>query len=105
LAGTAVLWQFVSPITSVVAASFAVALLYRTMPTKPLGWRTIGPPAVVVGVVIGALTQLFAYVAPRLIGAAEILGGIAAVFAALAWLQLVFQALLLGAAWARVRAG
>jgi membrane protein len=103
LAGTAVLWQFLSPATAIVAASFAVALLYRAIPTKSLSWRTIALPGVVVGIVIALLTQLFAYVAPRLIGAAEILGGVAAVFTALAWLQLVFQALLLGAAWARVR--
>jgi uncharacterized BrkB/YihY/UPF0761 family membrane protein len=103
LSGTATLWQVLSPAVAVVAASFGVALLYRAMPTIAVAWRIIALPAVTVGVVIAALTQLFAYIAPRLIGAAEILGPIAAVFAALAWLQLVFQALLLGAAWVRVR--
>lgn len=103
LSGTATLWQVLSPAVTVVAASVGVALLYRAMPTMSFPWRIIALPAVVVGVAVAALTQLFAYIAPRLIGAAEILGPVAAVFAALAWLQLVFQALLLGAAWVRVR--
>ena len=57
------------------------------------------------------LLRVFVFVAPRLIGAAALLGTLASVFAALAWLSLSFQALLLGAAWtaqrqaARVGAG
>ena len=98
--GTAATWQVVSTVVGAAVASVAVAVLYRAVPTRRLAWRTIAPPAIVVGTASALLTQLFAYVAPRLIGAAEVLGGIAAVFATLAWLQLMFQALLLGAAWA-----
>jgi uncharacterized BrkB/YihY/UPF0761 family membrane protein len=43
------------------------------------------------------------FIAPRLIGAAAVLGTVAAVFATLAWLGLSFQALLLGAAWVAER--
>ena len=50
------------------------------------------------------MPALFAFLAPRLIGAAALLGTLATVFAALAWLALSFQALLLGAAWVRDRA-
>lgn len=97
--GTAAAWQVLSIVGGAVVASLAVAIIYRTVPTRSLRWRTIAVPAIVVGSAAALLTQLFAYVAPRLIGAAEVLGGIAAVFATLAWLQLLFQALLLGAAW------
>ena len=52
---------------------------------------------------IVALSQLFLFVAPRLIGAALVAGSLATAFVALAWLSFTFQALLLGAAWVRVR--
>jgi uncharacterized BrkB/YihY/UPF0761 family membrane protein len=53
-----------------------------------------------VGVTIGLLllARLFVFLAPRLIGAAAVLGTLATVFAALAWLAVAFQAVLLGAA-------
>jgi uncharacterized BrkB/YihY/UPF0761 family membrane protein len=50
------------------------------------------------------LARVFVFVAPRLIGAAALLGTLATAFAALAWLALSFQAVLLGAAWVRDRA-
>ena len=60
-------------------------------------------PAVVAGVAIVALSQLFLFVAPRLIDAALLAGSLATAFIALAWLSFTFQVLLLGAAWVRVR--
>ena len=60
-------------------------------------------PAVVAGVAIVVLSQLFLFVAPRLIGAALLAGSLATAFVALAWLSFTFQVLLLGAAWVRVR--
>jgi uncharacterized BrkB/YihY/UPF0761 family membrane protein len=50
-----------------------------------------------------ALTELLVYIAPLLTGALSVFGGVAAVFAALAWLHLAFQVLLIGASWTRVR--
>ena len=55
------------------------------------------------GVGIVALSQLFLFVAPRLINAALLAGSLATAFIALAWLSFTFQVLLLGASWVRVR--
>ena len=52
---------------------------------------------------IVALSQLFLFVAPRLIGAALVTGSLATAFIALAWLSFTFQVLLMGAAWVRFR--
>jgi uncharacterized BrkB/YihY/UPF0761 family membrane protein len=87
------------PILSVAA----ILVVYRAVPVPAAPWRAAWLPAVVVGIVVTVLAQVFAFLAPRLIGAAALLGAITAVFAALAWLSLTFQALLLGAAWVRER--
>jgi uncharacterized BrkB/YihY/UPF0761 family membrane protein len=90
------------PVVTVVGVS-TIAVLYRVLPPEPPRWRAIGLPAVVAGLVIVALSQLFLYVAPRLLGAALLTGSLATAFVSLAWLSFTFQALLLGAAWVRVR--
>ena len=81
------------------ATVVVVALVYRIVPTPPAPWSALWLPAVVVGLVLTGLLQAFVFLAPRFIGAAALLGTIATVFAALAWLSLSFQAILLGAAW------
>ena len=60
-------------------------------------------PAIVAGTAIGLLTSLFGVLAPMLAGGFTSLGVIASVFIALVWLNWLFQALLLGAAYARQR--
>ena len=52
-----------------------------------------------VGLVLTVLARVFVFISPRLIGAAALLGTVASIFAALAWLSLSFQTLLIGAAW------
>jgi YihY family inner membrane protein len=89
----------VPPILTVVA----IAFVYHAVPVPGPSWRAVSVPGVVVGLALTVLVQAFVYLAPRLIGAAALLGTIAAVFAALAWLSLSFQALLLGAAWTAER--
>jgi membrane protein len=76
----------------------AVALVYRLVPPRRPAWRAIAGPSVAVTVALVVLVRLFVFLAPRLIGAAAVLGTLATVFAALAWLGLAFQAILLGAA-------
>jgi uncharacterized BrkB/YihY/UPF0761 family membrane protein len=49
------------------------------------------------------LTELLVYIAPLLTGAMSVFGGVAAVFAALAWLHLAFLVLLVGASWTSLR--
>jgi membrane protein len=86
-------------VVPVVATFGAVALVYRLVPLPGPRWRSLGLPAVAAGLALTIFARIFVFVAPRLIGAAALLGTLASVFAALAWLSLSFQALLLGAAW------
>jgi uncharacterized BrkB/YihY/UPF0761 family membrane protein len=92
-----------SPPFLAVAASVAVIVGYRKLPPRPPGWRALVLPAVIVGVILVILSQVFAFLVPRLVGVAELAGSLASGFVALAWLSFSFQALLLGAAWVRVR--
>lgn len=80
-----------------------VFLVYRTLPPRTPSVAAIWLPAVVAGIVIVALSQLFLVLAPLLVGAARLAGSLATAFIALAWLSFTFQALLYGAAWVRVR--
>lgn len=91
------------PLFAAGAVTLVVAALYRLVPNVHVPMSALGPPALVVGIVLALLTQLFVFVAPRLVGSLAVFGGFAAVFAALAWLALGFQALLIGAAWTRER--
>ncbi|MDO8486042.1 MAG: YihY/virulence factor BrkB family protein [Candidatus Limnocylindrales bacterium] len=102
LARTAVGWLGSPPFLAV-AASVAVIVCYRKLPPRPPRWRALVLPAVIVGVILVVLSQVFTFLVPRLVGVAELAGSLASGFVALAWLSFSFQALLLGAAWVRVR--
>ena len=91
------------PIAAAVVVTLIVAAVYRMVPNVTVPVSALLPPAIVVGIVLALLTQLFVFLAPRLVGSLAVFGGFAAVFAALAWLALGFQALLIGAAWVRER--
>lgn len=78
-------------------------IVYVVVPRNGPSWRAASLPALAVGVGIGLLTSLFGLIAPFLIRGFAALGLIASVFAALVWLNLLFQILLYGAAWARIR--
>lgn len=91
-------------ILPVVATIGATILVYRLVPIPSPPWRAAIVPGVAAGLALTILARLFVFVAPRLIGAAAFIGALATAFAALAWLGLSFQALLLGAAWVRDRA-
>jgi membrane protein len=84
-------------------AVVAVTVGYRILPPEPPRWRAILLPAVLVGAGLVLLSQAFTFLVPRLVGAAELAGSLASGFVALAWLSFSFQAVLLGAAWVRVR--
>src|SRR5688572_8967878 len=100
----ATLGRLLSSVPAVTAIGVVlVAIVYRVVPPRSPSWRALWLPAVVAGVGIVALSQLFLFLAPRLIGAALLAGSLATAFIALAWLSFTFQVLLLGAAWVRVR--
>jgi uncharacterized BrkB/YihY/UPF0761 family membrane protein len=80
-----------------------IAVVYRTVPPSRPSLRAIWLPAVLVGVAIVLLSQLFLTLAPLLVSAAALAGSLATAFIALAWLSFTFQALLYGAAWVRIR--
>ena len=85
------------------AASLMVIVAYRKLPPRSPSWRALVIPAVIVGVILVILGQVFTLLVPWLVGVADLAGSLASGFVALAWLSLSFQALLLGAAWVRVR--
>lgn len=87
----------------VLATLFAMVLVYRIVPRPTPSWHAVIVPGIVVGLSLNVVARLFAFVAPKLIGAAALIGTLATVFAALAWLALSFQAILIGAAWVRDR--
>lgn len=91
------------PLVAAGEVTLVVAAVYRLVPNVHVPLRALAPPALVVGIVLTLLTQVFVFIAPRLVGSLAVFGGFAAVFAALAWLSLGFQALLMGAAWTRER--
>jgi membrane protein len=86
-----------------VVATVAVLATYRTLPPAPPRWRSALVPAIVVGIAVVILSQIFMALVPRLVGVAALAGSLASAFIALAWLSFTFQALLYGAAWVRAR--
>jgi len=90
-------WPFL-----LVVGVIVVALVYRMLPSVTPAIASIWFPALVVGIVVVVLSQVFAILAPLLVGAAKLAGSLATAFIALAWLSFTFQALLYGAAWVRV---
>jgi membrane protein len=91
------------PIFSAIVITTIIGAVYRVVPNVRVPFRALLPPALLAGIAIAVLTQMFVYIAPRLVGSLQVFGSFAAVFAALAWLSLGFQALLLGASWTRER--
>ena len=92
-----------SPLGSLVVFTAGTALCYRYVPSRRVPWRALMLPAILVGLVLAVFTQLFTFIAPRMVGAAALYGTFVAVFALLAWLSIGFNILLFGAAWAEVR--
>ena len=81
----------------------AVLTIYLVIPTDGPTLRQAFWPAVIAGLFIGGLTTLFGWIAPLLVRHWVALGIVGSVFISLLWLYLVFQALLYGAAFARLR--
>ena len=91
------------PLVTAVVVVTAVAVLYRIVPNTKVPISALRLPALVAGLILTCLAELLVFIAPLLTGALSVFGGVAVVFASLAWLHLAFQVLLLGAAWTRLR--
>jgi len=92
-----------SPVGSLVAFAFVVAVCYRVVPNEHVPWRALRLPAVSIGLVLAVFTQIYVFIAPRLMGLWAVFGTALAVFGLLAWLSIAFNVLLVGAAWTEVR--
>ena len=92
-----------SPLITIGAASLICLACYRLVPVEPPQLRAAAPAALLAGVFIGLLTSLFGLIASWLFGGLLALGALTSVFLALIWFGYVFQALLYGAAFARLR--
>jgi uncharacterized BrkB/YihY/UPF0761 family membrane protein len=93
----------VAVLATIVVASLAVMLVYVAVPPDGPTLRQALWPAVIVGTAVGLFTALFGLIAPYLVRQWLALGIVGSVFIALVWFNLVFQALLYGAAFARLR--
>ncbi|HEY8623663.1 MAG TPA: YihY/virulence factor BrkB family protein [Casimicrobiaceae bacterium] len=103
LVGDLAIWKYVVPLIALGVFILVVLAIYKLVPTAPPSLRAAFAPAVVAGVGIGLLTNLFGVLAPVLIGGLTGFGVIATAFGLLIWLNLSYQILLYGAAWARLR--
>jgi membrane protein len=92
-----------SPPVVILVTVGVVLVIYRIVPPRSPSMRSAVVPAIVAGLGIYLLAQVFLFVAPRIVGVAALAGPLATAFIALAWLSFSFQILLLGAAWVRVR--
>lgn len=81
----------------------SVGAIYRFVPPRQPSWRSIRRPAIVVAVLLSAFTSLFVQVQSRLLGSLELLTEFVGVLAAMIWLSIGFQILLIGCSWVRVR--
>ena len=81
----------------------AILVVYMVVPPVRPPRSALWPPAIGAGLLMVAITQIFALIAPRLVGANPFYGTLGTVFVSLAWLNLVSMVLLIGAAWVRVR--
>jgi YihY family inner membrane protein len=91
------------PVVAVSVSSFVCLIVYVLVPADTPGWRAAWAPALAAGIGIGLLTSLFGLVSQYLVGGFSALGALTSVFVALVWFNWVFQMLLYGGAWARLR--
>jgi membrane protein len=103
LVGDLAVWRLLVPIIALAIFVTVVLIIYILVPTAPPSIRAAALPAIVAGLGIGLLTNLFGVLAPWLIGGLSGLGVIATAFGVLIWLNFSYQMLLYGAAWARLR--
>jgi membrane protein len=87
----------------IVVSGLSIAAIYRFIPPTRPTWRAIGLPAAAGSFALFGLTRLFVFLTPRLFGANFVYGTLGAILVGLAWLDLVFTVILVGAAWVRER--
>ena len=76
-----------------------LTLAYWYVPARRVPWRDAIVPGLLAGVLVSAITQIFAVIAPVFFRSLRIYGTFVALFAALVWLSLCTQVVLIGVAW------
>ncbi|HEX5823495.1 MAG TPA: YihY/virulence factor BrkB family protein [Candidatus Limnocylindrales bacterium] len=87
----------------IVVTGLSIAAVYRFIPPTRPTWQAIRLPAAAGALALVGLTRLFVFLTPRLFGANFVYGTLGAILVGLAWLDLVFTVILIGAAWVRER--
>jgi membrane protein len=95
--------QVFAPLITVAVFVLVTSVVYRFVPARHVTLNAFGPPALLSGIVLAALAQLFAIIAPRLAGTAALFGAFVTVFVVLAWLSISLNVLMLGACWTWAR--
>jgi uncharacterized BrkB/YihY/UPF0761 family membrane protein len=80
-------------------AGLALAAVYRLIPVSRPSWRAISLPAVAGAIALVLVTRVFVFLTPRVFGTNVVYGTLGAILVGLAWLDLVFTVILIGAAW------
>jgi uncharacterized BrkB/YihY/UPF0761 family membrane protein len=91
------------PLLTAVVVIVVVGVVYRVVPNTRVPIGVLWLPTLVAGLILTLLAELLVTLEPILAGSLLVFGGVAAAFAALAWLHLAFQVLMIGAAWTRLR--
>lgn len=95
--------RLLAPALAGVFVSLALTVAYLAIPMRRPSLGAAWLPAVAGGIAIAALTEVVAFLGPRLVGSAAFYGAIAAVFLMLIWLQFAVQVVLVGMVWTGLR--
>lgn len=79
--------------------TFGIGLVYKYLPSVAVRWRDALPPALVAGIAVSLLTQLFVIITPIFLRGLRFYGTFVAIFAALIWLSFCCQIVVYGIAW------
>jgi len=97
---SATFWPLARPLVLVSMAVILFALLYRFLPSVPLGWGDVWPGAIVAGVGWELLKRGFVWYTTAVTDWTAVYGPITGVIGLLLWLYLSAQVLLFGAEFA-----
>jgi YihY family inner membrane protein len=103
--GDALLRRLVGVLAVTVWMCTVLLLIYRFVPARHIRWREAIVPGLLAGLTVSALTQVFAIVTPIFFTSLRLYGAFVALFAALIWLSLCTQIVLIGVAWLARRVG
>jgi membrane protein len=92
-----------SPISTLILMIAGVAVVYRLVPNTRVPRQAYLLPAALAGTTIAIFTQIFTFIAPRMLHWAALFGALISVFGVLIWLSISLNVMLFGAAWTRVR--